>query len=181
LSLLEPNCKQWEGKNCVFCEVPISFFAVLSKTTIPFACTHMPEGASVEVKFEGLFITVNASEPDNKVWNTWIIASAKGLSACTPTDCKDQRISPGLGSNGPVTLVRVWKTFDFDGIAKVKSGIAQVQLYIDGCSAGPLGSICDSSPPGTGSNYTAEGVTNRGFPDYVPYPPPPGKVRFRVQ
>lgn len=172
----EPSCSDWKDGSCIVCEIPISFMAALSGTTFRFACNHMPEG-NVKVHFEGLFVTVSVVEPDNKVWNTWITISAQGLDQCSP--CTGQRVSPGLGSGGPTTYDRYWKTFDFGGVAKVSAGKAQVVLSIDRCQAGDHATTCDTAPPGTGSNHTLDGITNRGFPGS--YPPPQSKVRFEVE
>jgi hypothetical protein len=177
--LPEENCSSWKDGWCIACEIPISFMAQLTGATFNYTCTHMPDGADVNVKFDGLFITVSASEPDNKVWNTWIAASVKGLSPCSK--CTMARVSPGLGGGGPANATqynRYWQVFDFEGKTKASSGNAQVQLVIDKCQAGDHLTTCDSSPPGTGSNHAQDDITNRGFPG--PYPPPQAKVRFVV-
>lgn len=173
----EENCFRWRNGLCVACEVPISFVSQLTGTAFSYACSHMPEGSIATVKFDGLFVTVNVSEEDNKVWNTAIVASAKGLEPCLR--CTLARVSPGLGAGGPPNSVQLdpyWKIFDFEGQAKVVSGKAQVQLVIDKCQAGDHLTVCDSAPPGLGSDKSGP---NRGFP--VAYPPPQAKVRFEVQ
>ena len=175
----DENCSKWKNATCNECQVPIRFLGELTGKKFTFACTHMPNNASVHVKFENLYITINDSEPDNKVWNTWIIASVQGLSICTT--CTVSRVSPGLGAGGPPNseqLDRHWKLFDFEGNTKADSGVAHVQLTIDKCQAGPRLTTCDSSPPGTGTNHTLDGVSNRGFP--VPYPPPGASIVFTV-
>jgi hypothetical protein len=155
--------------------MPVSFLGELTGKTFTFACTHMKEGSTVSVKFEGLYITINDSDPDNKVWNAWITASTRGLDPCDR--CSISRVSPGLGANVPANQVQYdfhWKEFDFLGATKANGGKAQVTLSIDHCQTGDHPTTCDSSPPGVGSSR--QDVPNHGFP--IPYPPPQATVRF---
>ena len=175
----EQNCSRWGPGVCAECEIPVSFLGVLTGKTFTYGCSHMKEGASVHVKFEGLYITINDAEPGNVVWNAWITASLKGLDPCDR--CSLSRISPGLGApNVPQNQVQLdyhWKEFDFDGFTKAVGGKAQVHLVIDHCQSGDHSTTCDSAPPGTGS--PRQDVPNRGFP--VPYPPPQAKIRFTTE
>ena len=178
----EPNCSRWESGVCAECEVPVNFISQLTGASFMYTCTHMKEGASVHVRFEGLYITVNDAEPDNKVWNTWINASVTGLNPCTK--CSASRVSPGLGAPPPnqTQFDYFWKLFDFDGTTTVAAGTAKVRLTIDHCQAGNHATTCDSSPPGTGTPLVGAAnppVVNRGFP--VPYPPAPARVRFTAE
>ncbi len=168
----ELNCTHWRNGTCEACQVPVSFVSELTGSTKTYSCAKMQDGQKAHVKFENLWITINSNAPDNKVWNAWIIASVTGLDSCVL--CSDTRVSPGLGASPNPQLNYNWKQFSLEGDTTVKNGVTTVQLVLNQCQTGPTHVTCDTSPPGGGSNLGD--VTNHGFPDGTPVPPPAAYV-----
>lgn len=170
----EINCSKWKDAVCEGCQVPVAFVSELTNATKSYSCSKMKEGTAVHVKFENLWITINSSVPDNKVWNAWIIASIQGLDPCVL--CQEQRVSPGLGAIANPQLNYNWKQFSFEGDTTVKNGTAAVQLVLNRCQTGPNLVTCDTAPPGIGA--TGADVQNGGFPNGTSDPPPEAYALF---
>ena len=182
----EERCTDWRKGSCYACESAVSFSGYTSGRSLRLECSHMPTGVKIEIRFDG-FIVVSSTVPDNKVWNSWIIAGIGGVDGTCVADnrdwsCMDSRVSEGLGApNVPQNLVklnRYWKRFRLGGVQTMKGAESTATLVIHKCQNGPSEATCDTVPPGTGTDFTGDGVLNRGFPEQ--YPPESAIYRIRV-
>jgi hypothetical protein len=178
------NCTDFRNGTCYECQYVMDFMGAKTGDRFPRTCSLMPKNSSIEVMFSG-FITADAYDTDNKVWNVWISAQIDLIDNECRNDpsseytCADSRSSPGLGTGKDVTINRLWKRFKLGGTKKLQDRTASAALVISHCQISAHPATCDAAPPGTGTNYQASDLPNRGFPGQ--HPPEPAVLTFRVK